>query len=155
MLRLNRTEWRSALTFGMPDHHDCRTQQPECNPTLFPVVLTIVFTRAGRTCQDPVRPTLLSLVGGVTVDEGITSPASASEPCMRVSTSHGSSVIRPLSWAPCWACDLHVGAFPLTGHPNIAQRRAQGFCSATYPDHLHITVPTSAYPRAFLAALAF
>src|SRR5262245_3131239 len=31
---------------------------------------------------------------------------------MRVSTSHGSSVIRPLSWAPCWACDLHVGASP-------------------------------------------
>jgi len=48
----------------------------------------------------------------VTVDEGITPPASASEPCMRVSTSHGSSVIRPLSWAPLRACDRHVGASP-------------------------------------------
>ena len=26
--------------------------------------------------------------------------------------AHGSSVIRPLSWAPYWACDLHVGASP-------------------------------------------
>jgi hypothetical protein len=26
--------------------------------------------------------------------------------------AHGSSVIRPLSWVPCWACDLHVGASP-------------------------------------------
>jgi hypothetical protein len=26
--------------------------------------------------------------------------------------SHGSSVIRPLSWVPSWACDLHVGASP-------------------------------------------
>src|SRR4051794_8074876 len=26
--------------------------------------------------------------------------------------AHGSSVIRPLSWAPCWACDLHGGASP-------------------------------------------
>jgi hypothetical protein len=27
--------------------------------------------------------------------------------------AHGSSVIYPLSWAPCWACDLHVGASPV------------------------------------------
>ena len=27
--------------------------------------------------------------------------------------AHGSSVIRPLSWAPFRACDLHVGASPL------------------------------------------
>jgi hypothetical protein len=26
--------------------------------------------------------------------------------------AHGSSAIRPLSWAPCWACALHVGASP-------------------------------------------
>jgi hypothetical protein len=26
--------------------------------------------------------------------------------------AHGSSVIRPLSWAPCWACDLHFHASP-------------------------------------------
>jgi hypothetical protein len=31
---------------------------------------------------------------------------------MRVSTSHGSSVIRPWSWAPLRAGDLHVGASP-------------------------------------------
>ena len=31
---------------------------------------------------------------------------------MRVSTSHGSSVIRPLSWAPLRACDLYFGASP-------------------------------------------
>ena len=49
----------------MHDHHACRTQQLACDPTLFPVVLTIVFKRAGRTCKDPVRPTLLSLVGGL------------------------------------------------------------------------------------------
>ena len=48
----------------------------------------------------------------VTVDEGIAPPVSASEPCMRVSTSHGSSVIRPWSWAPLRAGDLHVGASP-------------------------------------------
>ena len=56
---------KSALAFGMHDHHDCRTQQPECDPTLFPVVLTLVCKREGRTCQDPVRPPLLSLVGGL------------------------------------------------------------------------------------------
>jgi hypothetical protein len=48
----------------------------------------------------------------VTVGEGITPPVSASEPCMRVSTSHGSSVICPLSWAPLRACALHVRASP-------------------------------------------
>jgi hypothetical protein len=26
--------------------------------------------------------------------------------------AHGSSAICPRSWAPCWACDLHVGASP-------------------------------------------
>jgi hypothetical protein len=31
--------------------------------------------------------------------------------------AHGSSVIRPWSWAPCWACDLHVGASPSRGIP--------------------------------------
>jgi hypothetical protein len=49
----------------MHDHHDRRTQQPECDPTLFPVVLTLVFKCEGWTCQDPVRPSLLSLVGGL------------------------------------------------------------------------------------------
>jgi len=36
-------------------------------------------------------------------------------PCVprrTVSTSHGSSVIRPLLWAPVRACELHVGASP-------------------------------------------
>ena len=47
----------------MHDHHDCRTQQPEYDPTLFPVVLTLVFKCEGWTCQDPVRPPPLSLVG--------------------------------------------------------------------------------------------
>jgi hypothetical protein len=65
MLGLNRTAWRSPLTFDMHDHHAGRTQQPACDPTLFPVVLTIVFTREGRTCKDPVRPPLLTLVGGL------------------------------------------------------------------------------------------
>jgi hypothetical protein len=31
---------------------------------------------------------------------------------MRVSTSHGSSAMRPLAWAPLRACDLHVDASP-------------------------------------------
>src|SRR5215510_12783343 len=31
--------------------------------------------------------------------------------------AHGSSVIRPLSRAPCWACDLHVSASPSRGIP--------------------------------------
>ena len=43
---------------------------------------------------------------------------------------------------------------PLAGHPYIAQWRAHGLCSATRADHRPITVPTSAYPRAFPAALA-
>lgn len=66
--------------------------------------------------------------------------------------AHGSAVIRPLSWAPYWACDLHFHASPSPGHPYIALGRAHGFCSVPHPDHRHTTVPTSAYPRAFLAA---
>ena len=56
----------------------------------------------------------------VTVGKGIAPPVSASEPCLSVSTSHGSSVIRPLSWAPLRACDLHVGASPARViHPSL------------------------------------
>jgi hypothetical protein len=40
----------------------CRTQQPECDPMLFPVVVTILFRREGQTCQDLVPPPLLALV---------------------------------------------------------------------------------------------
>jgi hypothetical protein len=68
--------------------------------------------------------------------------------------AHGSSVVRPLSWAPCWACDLQFCASPSPGHPYIARWRAHGLCRATHPDHLRTTVPTSAYPRAFPATLA-
>jgi hypothetical protein len=39
----------------MHDHYDLCTQQPECDPTLFPVVLTIIFKREGRTREDPCR----------------------------------------------------------------------------------------------------
>jgi len=39
----------------MHDHHDLCTQQPECDPTLFPVVFTIIFKREGRTREDPFR----------------------------------------------------------------------------------------------------
>ena len=51
----------------------------------------------------------------VTVGEGIAPPVSAAEPCLSVSTSHGSSVIRPWSWAPLRACDLPGGAAPSRG----------------------------------------
>jgi hypothetical protein len=68
---------------GQPDAHAQRrgrhhlqplTEPPSCTPPLFP------------------RP--------VTVGEGIAPPVSAATPCLSVSTSHGSSGIRPLSWAP-------------------------------------------------------
>ena len=68
--------------------------------------------------------------------------------------AHGSSVIRPLSWAPCRAGDLHVCASPLPGHPYLAPWRAHGLCRATRADHLPSTGPTSASPRAFPAAVA-
>ena len=43
-------------------------------------------------------------------------PRSAAHPFL----APGSSVICPLSWAPCRACDLHCWRLPLTGHPYIA-----------------------------------
>jgi len=48
----------------------------------------------------------------VTVGEGIAPPAPDSEPCVRVSTSHGSSLIRPLSLVSLRTCDLCFGASP-------------------------------------------
>ena len=34
--------------------------------------------------------------------------------------AHGSSVVRPWSLAPCWACDVHFGASPCRGiHPSL------------------------------------
>src|SRR6266511_5550241 len=43
------------FSFGMHDHHDLLTQQPERDPTLFPVVLTVIFKREGRPREDPLR----------------------------------------------------------------------------------------------------
>src|SRR5712691_6327929 len=38
--------------FGMHNHHDFHTQQPERDPTLFTIVLAVVFKSEGRTCED-------------------------------------------------------------------------------------------------------
>src|SRR5437016_4131819 len=40
--------------FGMHNHHDLHSQQPECNPTLLTRVLAVVFKREDRTCEDPL-----------------------------------------------------------------------------------------------------
>jgi len=101
----------------------------------------------------------------VTVDEGIAPPASASEPCVRVSTSHGSSVKMPLSKGirQFWAgCQPRAGGLvtwvlaPLPDGLSIHRdySRVHGLFSVTDSDHLHLTVPTSAYPAAFPQAFA-
>src|SRR5262245_6098603 len=88
---------------------------------------------------------------------------SASEPCVRVSISHGSSVIGSLPLIPA-TIDLAAvvaglgsvfSRLSLSGHPYIAHWRAHSIFSAIHSDHLPITVPTSAYPAAFPQAFAF
>jgi hypothetical protein len=69
--------------------------------------------------------------------------------------SHGSSVLRLLSRVPRRACDLFFHTFAsCDAHPYLTLPPVHSVCGATGSDHLRITVPTSAYPRAFLAALA-
>jgi hypothetical protein len=61
---------------------------------------------AARTAKARGRP--------VTVDEGIAPPASAAKPCVRVSTSHGSSNVQCLSDRPsALVRRLRHGAVPL------------------------------------------
>ena len=70
--------------------------------------------------------------------------------------SPGSSVLRLLSRVPRRACGgLFFHAFaPCEAHPYLTLAPVQSVYGATSADHLRITVPTSAYPLAFLAALA-
>src|SRR5713226_3762950 len=65
--------------------------------------------------------------------------------------AHGSSVIRLLSRVPHRACGLFCHAFaPCEAHPYLTLPPVHSVYGATSSDHLRITVPTSAYPRAFL-----
>src|SRR6266446_9624376 len=51
----HRNDMDFLVRFGMHDHDDRDTQQPECDPTLFSVVLTRIFKREGRTREHPFR----------------------------------------------------------------------------------------------------
>jgi hypothetical protein len=85
----------------------------------------------------------------VTVGEGIAPPVSAAEPCMRVATSHGSSVRRPRSWAPWRAGDRHVRASPA----RVIQTALEGGLTAAPARLLPITgrPPSPRQPSHWLA----
>ena len=70
-------------------------------------------------------------------------------------TSHGSSPIRLLSRVPSRACGLDSHTFaPFSAHPYLTFPSAHSVFGANRPFHLRMTVPTSAYPKAFPLAFA-
>jgi hypothetical protein len=85
---------------------------------------------------------------------------SASEPCMRVSISHRLLSDIAVAIGIRAVTSLHGLVICLFTPPPCgssiphASARAHSLFSVTRPDHLNITVPTSAYPLAFPEALA-